>query len=331
MTNLSVPFTAEFQLHRDPTTSQHSFPASLPGHPRVSLQDAAQLRTFLYRELWPADLERMAPHLWMMSTQSSANICPLHHQKVKGREIIATEDPRLHLVWIYDRIFIKPLPRYLLSHSFWSEFLSNEKSILGGSAQEEQETFARIQMSALGLLRTYYHLIQHESDFQIACRDTGLLPSDISWPEFCAFSKGFLEINDGAVSERYRYGELRLTRLNIYAKVLLGKFQYEQVHRQYGAFFARFYGPLLFVFGILSLILSAMQVELGVETLLTTMQWQSFWHACRWFVVVMLACIAFLALGLISLLVGMIVDEWVFALRERYKKRKSCRRQCDEA
>lgn len=201
MTNLSVPFTAESQLHRDPTTSQQSFPARLPGHPRVSSQDAAQLRTFLYRELWPADLERMVPHLWMMSTQSSANICPLHHQKVKGREIIVTEDPRLHLVWVYDRIFIKPLPRYLLSHSFWSEYLSNEKSILGGSAQEERETFARIQMSALGLLRTYYHLIQHESDFQIACRDTGLLPSDISWPEFCAFSKDFLEIDDGAVSE----------------------------------------------------------------------------------------------------------------------------------
>jgi len=74
-----------------------------------------------------------------------------------------------------------------------------------------------------------------------------------------------------------------------------------------------------------------MQVELGVETLLTTMQWQSFWHACRWFVVVMLACMAFLALSLISLLVGMIVDEWIFALRERYEKRKSCKRQCDEA
>jgi len=48
------------------------------------------------------------------------------------------------------------------------------------------------------------------------------------------------------------------------------KFQYERVYSQYGAFFARFYGPLLFVFGILSLILSIMQVELGIETLLTT-------------------------------------------------------------
>ena len=84
------------------------------------------------------------------------------------------------------------------------------------------------------------------------------------------------------MSERYYYGELRLTRLNLYAKFIIGKFHYERVHGQYGAFFARYYGPLLFIFGILSIILSAVQVELGVETL-TNAQWQSFWYASRWF------------------------------------------------
>ena len=104
MTNSSVPFTEESQLYKKPTSSQQSFPASLPGHPRISLQDAVQLRSFLYQELWATDLERMAPHLWIMSTQLSTNLCPLHQQKVKGREIVITEDPRLQLVWIYDRI-----------------------------------------------------------------------------------------------------------------------------------------------------------------------------------------------------------------------------------
>jgi hypothetical protein len=28
--------------------------------------------------------------------------------------IVVTEDPRLHLVWIYDRVFIKPPVRLLL-------------------------------------------------------------------------------------------------------------------------------------------------------------------------------------------------------------------------
>ena len=260
-----------------------------------------------------------------MSTQSSGNISSLHQQKVKGRRIIVTEDPRLHLVWIYDRVFIKPLPRYLLSYVFWSEYLFDEKS-LGGSTQEEQGTHARIRMSALGFLRTYYYLIQHESDFEIAHSETRLLPSDVTWNEFCAFSKDFSDISDDAVSERYYYGEIRLTRLNLYAKLIIGKFQYERVDGQYGAFFARFYGPLLFIFGILSIILSAMQVELGVETL-TNAQWQPFWNACRWSVVIVLVCVVCLTLILVLLLIGMVADEWIFALKARYYKTKNARRR----
>lgn len=124
-----------------------------------------------------------------------------------------------------------------------------------------------IWMSALGFLRSYYYLIQHESDFEIARNEARLLPSDITWTDFCAFSKGFVNISDDTVSKRYHYGELRLTRLNHCAKLLIGRFHYERVHGQYSAFFARFYGPLLFIFGIISIVLSAMQVEIGVETL----------------------------------------------------------------
>ena len=96
-------------------------------------------------------------------------------------------------------------------------------------------------MSAVGFLKTYYYLIQHESDFEIARNETRLLPPDITWTDFCAFSKDFIDISDDTVSERYHYGKLRLTRLNLYAKLFIGKFQYERVHGKYGAFFARFY------------------------------------------------------------------------------------------
>lgn len=68
-----------------------------------------------------------------MSTQSSSDVSSLHQQKVKWRKIIVTEDPRLHLIWKYDRMFIRPLPRYLLSYTFWSEHMSNEKSTIWGS------------------------------------------------------------------------------------------------------------------------------------------------------------------------------------------------------
>ena len=182
-------------------------------------------------------------------------------------------------------------------------------------------------MCALGLLRTYYYLIQHKSDFYIACNETWLLPPNILWTEFCRFSQCFPSISDEAVSERYHYGELRLTRLSLYAKLVLRKFQYERIHGQFGAFFARFYGHLLFVFGILSIVLNAIQVELSVETLLINTRWQVFWYTCRWFVIVTLVCMGILVLALTLLFIGMIVDEWVFALKKRYKGRHSRRRQ----
>ena len=102
----------------------------------------------------------------------------------------------------------------------------------------------------------------------------GFRPRISRGKEFCRFSQKFLDIGDDAVSERYHYGELRLTILNFYAKFLLRrKFQYERVRGQYGVYFARFSGALLVVLGIFSLVSSAMQVELAVETLLTSLQW----------------------------------------------------------
>ena len=109
----------------------------------------------------------------------------------------------------------------------------------------------------------------------------------------------------------------------LYAKICLAKFYYERVHGQYRTLFARFYGHLLFMFGVLSIILSAMQVGLGAETLMTNLRWQSSWFACRWFAVIILACMALLTVVLVCLLSGMIIDEWTFALRTRYEKRKS--------
>src|SRR6266496_3694718 len=109
---LSVPpFSRAQQLCADfnpeatvGSNESKSLITTLPGQPCVSLHNLANLEDFLYKEFHAPDLEAIAPHLWIMSTQSSANINPLHQQRIKGREILITEDPRLHLVWIHDRI-----------------------------------------------------------------------------------------------------------------------------------------------------------------------------------------------------------------------------------
>ena len=128
-------FSAAQRIHFSPTAAFRD-PSCTSSYKIVRHSSAS---SFLYQESWATDLERMAPQLWMMSTQSSSNISALHRQKVKGRAIVVTEDPRLHLVWIYDRVFVKPLPRYLLSHLFWSQFLSTEQSILRGRSRRSSK------------------------------------------------------------------------------------------------------------------------------------------------------------------------------------------------
>ncbi|KAH6989836.1 hypothetical protein EDB80DRAFT_162024 [Ilyonectria destructans] len=166
-----------------------------------------------------------------MSKQDSGNISPLHRQLVKRRTIVVTEDPKLHLAWIHDRIFIKPLPRYITSYAFWRDYLCTET----GSGGLEH-----IRQAALGYLRTYYHLVQHESDLRIA-QDPSLclVPPDITWEQFCDFTSSLADIADRDVSLRYAYGEIRLTRLNLYAPLLLGKSHFQRVEHQYGTYFAQ--------------------------------------------------------------------------------------------
>jgi hypothetical protein len=117
--------------------------ATLLGQPSVLLNDTTQIKQFLEQEFCSRDLEIMAPHLWIMATSSSNNINAFHCQRVKGCEIVITEDPQLHPVWILNRIFVKPLPRYLLLHAFWKTHL-NEGSLKLGDSR------GRIHKAAVG-------------------------------------------------------------------------------------------------------------------------------------------------------------------------------------
>ncbi|PVH92453.1 hypothetical protein DM02DRAFT_722077 [Periconia macrospinosa] len=226
----------------------------------------------------------MAPRLWIITTFSSANINPLHRQR------------------IHNRIFIKPLPRYLLSQTFWATHLAK--------GSDHQDDYQRnLCKAATGFLRTYRYLIQHESDFRIAQQDhLGLIPKDVDWPSFCRFVSDLSRIEDSAVSRRYCYGELRLTRLNFYAPLLLRKFHFEQVHRQYGDFFSRLYRPILFAFAIVSTILNSMQVALAAEQV-ETAHWESVRSVCWYFSIVSLVGAAIISSWFMFLWLWIFLDE----------------------
>jgi hypothetical protein len=314
-----APFSRANQLVSDiEEVVEASAATTLPGHPSILHDDPTSMQKLLDKEFWAHDLETMAPRLWIMTTYSSANINPLHRQKVKGREIIVTEEARLHLVWIHNRIFIKPLPPYILSHTFWEIYLNERRPL--------SDCQLRVRRAALGFLRTYRYLIQHESDFNIAQQDNlRLLPKDVDWTSFRRFVSELNCIEDSVVSMRYFYGELRLTRLNFYAPLLLRKFHFEQVHGQYGDFFARMYGPILFVFALVSTVLNSMQVALAVEQVVDA-HWKIVWSLSRWFSMISLLGVAVISMWFILLWLWMFLDEWMYTIRRKIERRRETRK-----
>lgn len=200
-------------------------------------------------ELDVSRLGTIHKQLWLAGR--AGNIRSLHRQKILGREIVITEDTNLHLVWDQTRIFIKPLPKFLLDYSFFKRNLCSDEDL---------------HKKACGLLSTYTKLILHESDFIMAI-EMNLLPSTLKdkyngWCEFAVKLRS--NIHQDSVDERYIYGELRMTRLNLIYRVLgYGARGFHSNYNRYGFFFQRNFGGLLIGFGYISLVLAAMQTVLS--------------------------------------------------------------------
>ncbi|KAL4756336.1 uncharacterized protein BDW70DRAFT_154277 [Aspergillus foveolatus] len=286
----------------------------LPGYPLIQLQDQYGLLNFLEREYCSTDLDQMADKLWWMSKQDCGNISPLHRQYVKGRTIIVTEDPKLHLIWIHNRIFVKPLPQYITSYAFWRDYLQDD------AKSPARDHYRRVRQAALGFLRTYLYLVRSESDFYIAQEPSlHLIAKDVTWEQFCNFATHLTKISNKDVSGRYAYGEIRLTRLNFYAPLLLRKWNFQRVQYQYGEYFARFYGPILFVAGAVSILLSGLQVTIAIQETDPALYNRASLVVSFWFSAVVMLCFGSILMILFFTLVYKVVKEWKYAIRDRLR------------
>ena len=322
-TRRTCPFSSNNSLLLGPTDyslngeDENPGRRTVPGQPLLSWDDHQGAGALLELEILTPDLDAMAPHMWMMATQSSANINALHRQLVKGRRILVTEDPQLHLVWLQDRIHIKPLPKFLLSYDFWNNVLLSSSP---GTGPQQSD----LVKASLGYLRSYRHLIQHESDLRIAQQDDlQLVPKEASWEQVIRFLSELESIHDDDVSPRYAFGELRLSRLNFYGKFFLRRFHFERLYVQYGSYFGQFYAPLLFTFGLSALTLNSLQVELTVEQLPGNEN-LNLQTLGRLVAVTVLVWVIFVTLILVLLFLYLFVDEWQYAIR--YKVRSTRRK-----
>lgn len=107
--------------------------------------------------------------LWLIAVHGAPR--SLYYQKFLRREIVIAEELDLHLVWAKSRIFIKPLPDFLLNYDFWESYISCEP---------------RLHRAACGLLYSYFGLIRFGHDLQVA-QECHLVNANLdyrAWAEF---------------------------------------------------------------------------------------------------------------------------------------------------
>lgn len=177
-----------------------------------------------------------------------------------------------------------------------------------------------LRRAALGYMRSYFYLIQHQSDFNIALEKKLISPTT-DFSELLYFLRFFGDISDDVVTPRYQYGELRLSRLNLYTKFYLLEAHYHKVMGQYGPYLAKVITPFVFVFAAVSVALAAIQVILAVELMggSNSTVWPAFISISRGFSVACLILILFSAVFVPGVACFFLLREFIFALKVVWK------------
>lgn len=301
------PFTVDVSLNHELTLPAVYY-GKLGKLREIRFGDKQSLHDYLEQELDMARLDRIHHHLWLAG-RPSVGARPLHRQLMIGRQIILTEQADLHLVWQDSRIYVKPIPDFLLDYNFWTEYLCPTEVLW---------------QTARGFLLSYLWLVRSEHDLRIA-HANGLLPTEMQWERWVPFSRALLDsINIDTfqlVNRRFLYGELRLNRLNwIYRMSLKGDPKefikgYMHKYNRYSVFLERNFAWIIGSFVFVTIVLTAMQVGLATDRLGKNERFQNASYGFTVFAI--LAPI--IVLGLLAVLLVTLV---FFNLRETLKLKK---------
>ena len=280
---------------------QNSYDHLLPASYRTSKDDLVTptLTTdFLLEELQVRRLNDIHKWLWVLGRPTPPR--PLYKQKALGRHIVVHEQADLHLIWDEQRIFLKPIPRFLLAPNVWRDILrcrhGNESVPLHGHTEQPREDRFRYEHAveaameeasddnsrscstcqaralATGFLLSYTALISYEHDLRIA-HEHDLVPTSITWPQWRQTVKAILasqsSVHSNSINPRYHYGELRLSRLNrIYTLTLRAPIRgYLYGYNTYHAFWGASTKRPAAAFAYIIIVLTAMQAGLATDAL----------------------------------------------------------------
>ncbi|KAK3373973.1 hypothetical protein B0T24DRAFT_282916 [Lasiosphaeria ovina] len=241
---------------------------------RIVGNPADDIPAFLRRELSLGGLADMLKHLWLAGAERPAT--PLHFHAAMGREIAIADRMDLHLLWAdKGRLFVKPVPRFLLDLAFCRSNLQCPDGC--ACCNPPADTCRGIARKvALGFLYTYACLVSSESDFHLA-NEKRLLPRNedgtpINWADWKTLARELLRMHErdpDVVHPRFLRAELRLSRVNIihrftrlppFRPYLRGWHNYSSLFRDNIAWMT---AATIFV----ALVLTAMQVGLATERL----------------------------------------------------------------
>lgn len=281
----NCPFTTSllrYNHEEEPQFLESLLPASYCLDSAKLITPSQQTTLCIQRELNLDRLARIHNSLWFAGLPILPR--PLHHQLLLSREIFITERMDMHLVWTTGRIFLKPIPRFLLDVGYWKEYLHCVPGSCHGCYHDtigipsiapecNRDDLRRI---ATGFLVSYTALITHESDFHMAT-SRNLLPPGLDWFKWRLFVQEMHSNNIYPhVHSRFHYGELRLSRLNkihfFYQTPLRG---YMTRWDRYGAFFRDYFAWLASSTIYIAIVLTAMQVGLGTTVLSESRVFQS--------------------------------------------------------
>ncbi|CAK7204360.1 hypothetical protein SEUCBS139899_007115 [Sporothrix eucalyptigena] len=302
-TPLPWPFSTEVLGHADGTldmlpAAYHCYESlGKKKNRRIVINPAKSVPDFLDTELSLGGLDYMLRHLWFAGSKRPPT--QLHFQVAMGREITVADRMDLHLLWDNNwKIFLKPIPRFLLHPGFWRRNLTcpdgcacekSEAAVTSGGARSwpanQEAPMAPCRKStrgvALGFLYTYACLVSSESDFFVA-NDKRLLPRlagdvPIEWEKWKELVRELLESHDSdKVHPRFLCGELRLSRINMINRLtrLPSLDPYLRGWRNYGSFFRDNFAWMAAATIFIALVLTAMQVGLATERLQSNADFQ---------------------------------------------------------
>ena len=258
----------------------------LPASYRTNDEDLAVPSPEVKYFLMELDIQkRNKIHDWLWIAGRPMPPRALTRQKMIGREIVIVEEMALHLTWARGRMFLKPIPAFLLEPDFWTKHIACPPERVCSSTSSPEKTghlvlcdHSQVWQCALGFLLSYAALIAHESDFHIA-KEHRLLPAVVTWLGWKSLVAELLmdEHIYQHINERFIYGELRLSRLNkIYRftglSILRG---YQVAYSEYGDFIRDNFTWLASVFAYVAIMLTAMQVGLATGQLQSNQKFQA--------------------------------------------------------